>query len=71
MLEILQYALAFALFAFFAIPAVCGVGLILLYLLAFVVMVVLAAVAVSTAYIRKAKRMFHKSQKPKTKESNQ
>lgn len=71
MLEILQYAVAFALFAFFLTPAVCGVGLILLYLLAFVVTVILAVVAVSTAYIRKAKRMFHKYLKPKTKETNQ
>lgn len=71
MLEILQYALAFALFAFFAIPAVCGVGLIFLYLLAFVVTVDLAAVASATVVVSKIKGMFRKPQKPKTKELDQ
>lgn len=71
MLDVLQYALAFALFAFFLIPAVCGVGLILVYLLAFVVTVVLAAVAPVTIAVLKIKGMFRKSQKPKTKELDQ
>ena len=71
MLDVLQYALAFALFAFFLIPAVCGVGLILMYLLAFVPATVIGGAAVVTVTVSKIKGMFRKSQKPKTKELDQ
>ena len=71
MLDVLQYALAFALFAFFLIPAVCGVGLILMYLLAFVPATVIGGAAVATVTVSKIKGMFRKSQKPKTKELDQ